>query len=71
MLIGVNSLITFNIFMTQWTYFFLKNKSNNNNNNNNNNNCPVIPVAGSVMNACNLRKGKGDLDELDMTVKSV
>ena len=35
MLIDVNSLITFNIFMTQKTYFFLKNKSNNNNNNNN------------------------------------
>ena len=34
MLIDVNSLITFSIFMTQKTYFFLKNKSNNNNNNN-------------------------------------
>ena len=32
-------------------------------------NCRVIPVAGYVMNVCNL--GKGDLDELDMTVKSV
>ena len=32
-------------------------------------NCQVIPVAGYVMNDCNL--GKGDLDELDMTVKSV
>ena len=32
-------------------------------------NCRVIPVAGSVMNVCNL--GKGDLDKLDMTVKSV
>ena len=34
MLIDVNSLITFNIFMTQKTCFFLKNKSNNNENNN-------------------------------------
>ena len=32
-------------------------------------NCRVIPVAGYVMNVCNL--GKGDTDELDMTVKSV
>ena len=33
--IGVNSLSTFNVFMTQQTYFFFKkNKSNNNNNNN-------------------------------------
>ena len=32
-------------------------------------NCRVIPVAGYVMNVCNL--GKGDLDELDMIVKSV
>ena len=31
--------------------------------------CRVIPVAGYVMNVCNL--GEGDLDELDMTVKSV
>ena len=30
--IGVNSLITFNVFMTQQTYFFLVNKSNSNNN---------------------------------------
>ena len=29
----------------------------------------AIAVAGYVMNVCNL--GKGDLDELDMTVKSV
>ena len=32
-------------------------------------NCRVIPVAGYVMNVCNL--GKGNLDELDMTVKNV
>ena len=32
-------------------------------------NCRVISVAGYVMNICNL--GKGDLDKLDMTVKSV
>ena len=32
-------------------------------------NCRVIPVAGYVINICNL--GKGDLDELDMIVKSV
>ena len=32
-------------------------------------NCRVIPVAGYVMNVCNL--GKGDLDELDKIVKSV
>ena len=32
-------------------------------------NCRVIPVAGYVMNVCNL--GKGELDELDMIVKSV
>ena len=32
-------------------------------------NCRVIPVAGYVLNACNL--GKGDLDELDMIVKSL
>ena len=32
-------------------------------------NCQVIPVAGYVMNVCNL--GKGDLDELDIAVKSV
>ena len=32
-------------------------------------NCRVIPVEGYVMNVCNLRKD--DLDELDMTVKSV
>ena len=32
-------------------------------------NCRVIPVAGYIMNVCNL--GKGDLDELDMIVKSV
>ena len=32
-------------------------------------NCRVIPVAGYVMSVCNL--GKGDLDELDMTMKSV
>ena len=32
-------------------------------------NCRAIPVAGCVMNVCNL--GKGDLDELNMTVKSV
>ena len=32
-------------------------------------NSRVIPVAGYVMNVCNL--GKGDLDELDMTVRSV
>ena len=31
-------------------------------------NCRVVTVAGYVMNVCNL--GKGDLDELDMTVKS-
>ena len=37
MLIGTNSLIIFNLFTTQKTYFFLKNKSNNNNNNDNNN----------------------------------
>ena len=32
-------------------------------------NCQVIPVAGYVMNVCNL--GKGELDELDKIVKSV
>ena len=32
-------------------------------------NCRVIPVADYVMNLCNLEKG--DLDELDMTVRSV
>ena len=32
-------------------------------------NCQVISVAGYVMNICN--PGKGDLDKLDMTVKSV
>ena len=32
-------------------------------------NCRVRPVAGYVMNVCNL--GKGDLDELDKIVKSV
>ena len=32
-------------------------------------NCRVIPVAGYVMNVCNL--GKGELDKLDMIVKSV
>ena len=32
-------------------------------------NCRVILVAGYVMNVCNV--GKGNLDELDMTVKSV
>ena len=32
-------------------------------------NCRVIPVPGYVMNVCNL--GKGDLEELDMIVKSV
>ena len=32
-------------------------------------NCRVIPVAGWVMNVCNL--GKGDLDELDKTMKCV
>ena len=32
-------------------------------------NCRVILVDGYVMNICNL--GKGDLDELDMTVKSL
>ena len=32
-------------------------------------NCRAISVAGYVMNICNL--GKGDLDELDMTVKSL
>ena len=32
-------------------------------------NCWVIPVAGYIMNVCNL--GKGDLVKLDMTVKSV
>ena len=37
MLLGVNSRITFNVFISQETYFFLKNKCNNNNNNNNNN----------------------------------
>ena len=31
-------------------------------------NCRVIPVAGHVMNVCNL--GKGELDELDNIVKS-
>ena len=31
-------------------------------------NCRVIPVAGYFMNVCNL--GKGELDELDNTVKS-
>ena len=32
-------------------------------------NCRVIPVAGYVMNVCNL--GKGELGKLDMIVKSV
>ena len=32
-------------------------------------NCQVKPVAGYLINVCNL--GKGDLDELDMAVKSV
>ena len=32
-------------------------------------NCRVIPVAGYVMNVCNL--GKGDLENLGMIVKSV
>ena len=32
-------------------------------------NCRVIPVAGYVMNVCNL--GKGNLDELDVTVKKI
>ena len=32
-------------------------------------NCRVLPVAGYVVNVCNLEKG--DLDELDMTGKSV
>ena len=32
-------------------------------------NCRVIPVVGYVMNLCNL--GEGDLNELDMAVKSV
>ena len=32
-------------------------------------NCRVIPVAGYVMNVCTL--GKGDLEDLDMIVKSV
>ena len=32
-------------------------------------NCRVIPVAGYVMNVCNL--GKGELDELDKIVKSI
>ena len=32
-------------------------------------NCRVIPVVGYVMNVCNLRKG--DLDELDMTVRTI
>ena len=32
-------------------------------------NCRVIPVAGYVKNVCNL--GKGDLEELDMIVKSL
>ena len=32
-------------------------------------NCWVIPVAGYVMNVCNLRKG--DLDEVDITVRGV
>ena len=32
-------------------------------------NCQVIPLAGYEINVCNL--GKGVLDELDMTVKSV
>ena len=31
-------------------------------------NCRVIPVAGYVMNVCNL--GKGELDKLDNIVKS-
>ena len=31
--------------------------------------CRVIPIAGQVMNVCNL--GKGDLDKLDKIVKSV
>ena len=48
MLIGVNSLITFNIFMTQKTYFFLKNKSSNNNNSNNNNENIKEMVGASV-----------------------
>ena len=32
-------------------------------------NCRVIPVAGYVMNVCNL--GKGNLNELDVTVKKI
>ena len=32
-------------------------------------NCQLTPVAGYVMNVCNL--GKGDIDKLDMTVKCV
>ena len=32
-------------------------------------NCRVIPVAGYVMNVCNL--GKGDSEQLDKVVKSV
>ena len=32
-------------------------------------NCRVIPIAGYVMNVCNL--GKGDLGKLDMTVKFI
>ena len=51
MLIGVNSLITFNVFMTQSTYFFLKNKSssNNNNNNNNNDNVPLQNLIAIIL----------------------
>ena len=36
-LIGINSLITFNVLLTQQTYFFFNNNNNDNNNNNNNN----------------------------------
>ena len=32
-------------------------------------NCQIIPVADYVINVCNL--GKGDLEKLNMTVKSV
>ena len=32
-------------------------------------NCRVIPVAGYIMNVCNL--SKGDINELDKIVKSV
>ena len=31
-------------------------------------NCRVVPVAGYIMNVCNLRKG--DIEELDMIVKT-